>query len=291
LDEYERIFGEREKAILSSLWQLRYLTAKQILRLHFLGNANPTAALRAVHRMMCKLQGYGVAESLERRIGGLRAGSGAFVWTLTESGTVFLQLHDPKYDKRKRAFEPSLNFLGHTLAVAETYIQLTEVCRRNNLELIKTELEPECWRGYKGEDGKPASMKPDMYAVTVNGQYEDCWFIEVDMGTESPNKVLDKCRRYIYYCKTGIEQKHNEVFPLVVWLVYTPNRKAKLQQYIAECREIPEPSKNIFAVIMPHEFETLICGGVEALAEACNDEIAQTNDDSEHKQQKGEKCA
>jgi len=87
----------------------------------------------------------------------------------------------------------------------------------------------------------------------------------VDMNTESPSVVLDKCRRYVHYYRSGIEQKAHGVFPLVVWLAYSENRKAKLRQYIADCREMSEKSKSIFVVIMPDEFETLICGGVESL--------------------------
>jgi len=274
LEELDRIFGELEKTLLRSLRQLRYLTANQIRRLHFTDNASLHAAQRATRRMMSKLQGYGVVESLERRIGGVRAGSNAFVWTLTEAGIHLLHLNDPEYSFRKRGFEPSLNFLNHTLAVAEVYVQLVELCKRKQLELVKTELEPVCWRGYTGEDGKPATMKPDMYAVTDDGKYEDSWFIEVDLATESPHKILNKCRRYVYYCRSGIEQEKHRIFPMVVWLVFSINRKNKLMQYIAECREMSEPSKTLFVVITPDEFETLICNGVDALAKTKGDECA-----------------
>jgi len=261
LEELDRLLAERDKAVLRSLRNCRYLITGQVGRLHFTDSATPTAALRAANRCMIKLRDYGLAESLDRRIGGVRAGSSSYVWTLTESGVNLLHLGDTDYTPRKRTFEPSLNFLRHTLGVSETYLQLTEICRRHQLELVKTELEPSCWRGYKGEDGKPASMKPDMFAVTADGTYEDSWFIEIDMNTESPSVVLEKCRRYVYYCKTGIEQRARGVFPLVVWIVCSENRKNKLQQYLNECRDIPEPSKNIFTVILPDELETLICTG------------------------------
>ena len=275
LEEYDRIFSEQDKSILRSLRKLRYLTANQVQRLHYIDNASLNAAQRATRRVMSKLQGYGVVESLGRRIGGVRAGSNSFVWTLTEAGVHLLHINDPEFSFRKRGFEPSLNFLKHTLAVSEVYIQLKEVCGRYQLKLVKAEMEPECWRGYTGMDGKPATMKPDMFAITDSGEYVDSWFIEVDLATESPSKVLDKCRRYVYYCNSGIEQKAHEVFPLVVWLVYNENRKAKLQQYIADCREMSEASKSIFAVITPDEFEVLISGGVDALTTKRNNQTKQ----------------
>ena len=267
LEELDRILSERDKAILSSLENCRYLITRQIGRLHFTDSANPTAALKAANRAMIKLRDFGMAEALERRIGGARSGSGSYAWTLTESGVFLLHLNDSGYTPRKRAFEPSLHFLKHTLEVSETYVQLTEICKQHDLALVKTDMEPNCWRGYHGNDGKPATMKPDLFAVTANGNYEYSWFFEVDMNTVSPSVVLEKCRRYAVYCKSGIEQKQHGVFPLVVWLAYSENRKNKLKQYIAECSEMPEKIKSIFTVIMPSEFETLILGGVEALNE------------------------
>ncbi|MDR2559146.1 MAG: DNA (cytosine-5-)-methyltransferase [Oscillospiraceae bacterium] len=163
LEELDRILPERDKTILRSLEDCRYLLTGQIARLHFIDRVTPTAALRAANRIMQKLKDFGMVEVLERRIGGTRAGSGSYAWTLTESGVNLLHLNDEEYNPRKRTFEPSLNFLKHTLEVSETYVQLTEICRRNQLELIKTETEPNCWRSYNGEDGKPASMKPDMF--------------------------------------------------------------------------------------------------------------------------------
>ena len=132
--------------------------------------------------------------------------------------------------------------------------------------MIQLELEPTCWRGYTDE-GKSATLKPDLYAVTKNGRFEDSWFIEVDCGTESFNKVLEKCRRYVRYRNTGIEQKKNEVFPLVVWTVESENRRKALRRHIADCREISDSSKDIFIVVLRDELETLVYGGVTALTE------------------------
>jgi hypothetical protein len=258
------ILSERDKAILFSLRQCRYLMTGQIQRLHFTDNATPTAALRAANRVLQKLKDYGVVEFLERRVGGVRAGSSSYIWTLTESGVNLLHLNDEGSAPRKRVFEPSLYFVKHILAIAETYIRLAEICRRHKLELVKAELEPECWRDYT-ENGKSVILKPDMFAVTANGKYEDNWFIEIDMSTESLSKIQEKCRRYAKYRNSGIEQKQRDVFPLVVWLAENVSRKSKLQEYIADCRELSENSKGIFTVILSSEFEPLILGGMEEL--------------------------
>ena len=266
MEELDSILSEQDKAILRSLLQCRYLMTGQIQRLHFTDSVNPSAGLRAANAATAKLKGYGLIEPLKRRIGGVRAGSHSYVWMLTESGFKLLNLINADAIKRRRSFEPSVSFLNHTLGVSEIFVQLKEICEGYQLELIQLELEPTCWRNY-AENGKLMSLKPDLFAVTQNDRFEDIYFIEVDCGTESLNKILEKCRRYVRYRNTGIEQKKNEVFPLVVWLVESKNRKNALRRHIADCREIPEPSKNIFIVILQNELETLIYGGVTALTE------------------------
>jgi hypothetical protein len=261
LEEIARCLSARDMAVLSSIQKCRYITSRQIKRLHFTNNTGKRGATIAANRALAKLHDYKLINSIERRIGGVRAGSGANVWLLSENGLRLLEPGRKENTHRKNNFEPSLNFLQHTLAVAEVYVQLTELCRSNQIELVKAESEPDCWRPYTGEDNKPASMKPDMYAVTINGEYEDSWFIEVDMNTQSPSVVLDKCRRYVRYRNSGIEQKEHGVFPLVVWIVNKESRKDKLKQYIAECRDISENNKALFTVIMPDEFEALIRQG------------------------------
>jgi hypothetical protein len=123
------------------------------------------------------------------------------------------------------------------------------------MELADIELEPVCWRGY-AEDGKNNILKPDMFAVTVLDKYEYFWFIEMDLATESPCTVVDKCKRYACYHTTGKAQKQYGVFPMVVWLVPSAARKASLQKHISESRDLP--FKEMFSVITPDELEGLL---------------------------------
>ena len=124
--------------------------------------------------------------------------------------------------------------------------------------LDKNTFEPDCWRNHQ-EHGRSAVLKPDLFAVTASGEYEDAWFIEMDLNTEAPCAVLEKCRRYVRYYKSGIEQKQSGVFPLVVWIVPSGARKKSLQQNIDECRELA--CKGLFLVITPDELEGLIQKG------------------------------
>ncbi len=255
--------GERDMEIIASVQRYRYLLTSQIQRLHFSDAATNTAALRAASRNLRKLRELGVIDHLSRRIGGVRAGSGAMVWYLTHAGERLIYLRSHALTPTKRFFEPSPFFLAHTLAVADVAVQLTELCRNNRkMELSTVQPEPGCWRTYS-EYGTVLALKPDLFAITLSDDYEDRWFIEVDLNTESPIKVVEKCEKYHRYYRSGLEQKEAEVFPLTVWIVPTTARKERL---LSRIREAFHKQPKLFTVITKDELAHLIqYGGDESM--------------------------
>lgn len=252
--------SERDKSILLLAQKFRYLTTSQIQRLYFRSSSSHSAALRAADRALMKLRDYHLIVSLKRRIGGIRAGSGSYVWSLSPSGVRLLGLMNSSGNttKRQRSFEPSPRFLEHTLAVAEIYVQLNLLQNQHkDLKIQKVEVEPDCWRTYVGINGTAAYLKPDLYLVTVSGEYEDHWFIEIDLDTESPSRVIRKCRQYYRYYLSGKEQQTAGVFPWVVWIVPSESRIRSLQQCLTEEPFIKQ--KDIFAFIMSNKLEKTIC--------------------------------
>jgi hypothetical protein len=258
LEELEPQLCERDRQILLSLHKCRYLTTGQIQRLHFTSSATPLAAIKAANRNLKKLKDYGLVGVLTRRIGGARAGSSAYVWALRPAGFRLLCMNDTNDKPCKRFWEPSPYFLKHTLAVSECYLQFIEICNRHHLELKTVQIEPECWRYYSTSKGKPAVLKPDLFAVTSDGKYMDSWFIEIDLATESYPAVLEKCNRYLYYYQTGTEQQKTGGFPCVLWIVPDERRKSNITKHIAE--EYAKAPK-IFVIITPEELEPLILHG------------------------------
>ena len=260
LEEAAARLSDRDREILTSVQRYRYLLTGQIQRLHFTESATSTAAHRAAARGLKKLKDLGLLSHLARRIGGVRAGSGGLVWYLTHAGERLLYLENHILTPTKRFSEPSPYFLAHTLAVTEIAVQLTELCReQRTLKLTALQPEPECWRTYS-EYGALQSLKPDLFAITVSGQYEDRWFIEVDLDTESPGKIVSKCERYHKYYRSGLEQQASEVFPLTVWIVPSAARKEKL---ITHIKKAFDKQPRLFAVITTDELGTLICQGGE----------------------------
>lgn len=250
--------SERDIEVITSIQRCRYLLTNQLQRLYFSDASTPTAGLRAASRSLKKLRELGLIDHLARRIGGVRAGSGAMVWYLTHAGERLIYLHSRKLTPTKRFFEPSPYFLAHTLAVAEVAVQLTELCQDHcGMELSALQPEPDCWRNYS-ECGSILVLKPDLFAVTLSDRYEDRWFFEIDLDTESPVKVVEKCEKYHRYYRSGLEQKESEVFPLTVWIVPTAERRDRI---IAHLRKAFEKQPKLFAVITKDELAHLIQHG------------------------------
>jgi len=254
LQELQPILSDRDKNILISIQAYRYLTTSQIQRLHVIDAASPSSALRATSRNLKKLKALNLIGNLTRRIGGIYSGSGSSVWHLEAAGEHLLRLLNNKARSHKASFEPSAYFLVHTLSVSECFVRLTEVCRKKGMLLSETQNEPYCWRPYNNA-GKIVSLKPDLFAITICDNYEDRWFFEIDLATESPIKVIEKCHRYLQYYRSGFEQAQYKVFPLVVWIVPDAARKSSVELRIKE-----EFSKqpNIFTVITPDELESMV---------------------------------
>ncbi|MDR0884095.1 MAG: replication-relaxation family protein [Oscillospiraceae bacterium] len=259
VEELNQIIGERDKAVLLSLQKCRYLTTRQIQRLHFT-NLSPTAAIRVASRVLKRLREHGLIGTLKRQIGGVRAGSSGFIWSLTLAGFKLLALDKGDDAGRKRFYEPSAHYVEHTLLVSEAYLQMVEICNQHGMTLAAADPEPMSWRHYTGRQGKKITLRPDLYAVTQGGGYEDRWFMELDRATESTTQVLNQCEQYMRYFQSGAEQKRHGVFPYVLWIVPNDKRKTDLTGKI---RDQHARDPNLFIVITPDELETLVVGGVD----------------------------
>lgn len=260
LEGMAKALGDRDLRILKTLNQHRFLTTRQITTFEFADKPTEIAALRAANRTLAKLSGTRLVAPLERRIGGVRGGSGAFVWSIGTVGARLLQLADAQTEssRRQREIEPSTTFLAHTLAVAEVHLRLRAATRRDNLALRAVQLEPDCWRAYTGTAGGTLRLKPDLAVITESASFEDHWFIEVDMATEPPSRVIRKCEQYQEYLRTGTEQRRLGLFPAVVWIVPSTLRRDTVRQRLSS---EPSISTGLFTVITLDELADLISNG------------------------------
>lgn len=229
--------SERDLAIIRQVADLRLMSARQIQALHFPTSQhdNELAATRARQRVVTRLCRDRLLTALQRRVGGVRAGSAGLVLALGPIGQRVLA----DEGSRRRAYEPTLRFFDHTLATAQLAVDLTLTARRGMVELVSFQAEPESWREFVGVGGGRRVVRPDAFVSLGVGEYVLDWFCEIDRATESLPVVIRKCRLYADYYQSGTEQAKHGVFPRVCWLVPDEKRAERLREAIARDRRLP----------------------------------------------------
>lgn len=247
--------SSRDIAILQSIDTHRFLTSRHLQVLHFADHGSLLAGTRATNRVLRRLAGLRLISHLERRVGGIRAGSASYVWQLASAGTRLLDAD--RGSARHRSREPSLRLLDHTLAVADIHVALFEAAHGGALELVRLEIEPHSWRRFLGTGGEQRLLRPDLAIVTAQGDFEDHWFVEADLGTEHPPTVVRKCQLYEAYRATGAEQDAHGVFPRVLWVVPNDSRANKLTAAICAAKL----DLGLFRVCTTEQLVGIVLGG------------------------------
>ena len=184
------LLSDSDVVVLTSIGGLRLATTGQIERLHFADHATPAAGARAARRTLARLHALRLVARLDRRVGGVRAGSSGFVWSLAPAGQRLVTKAGPAGGAAiRKPWTPSLAFVAHRLGITELAVELAEAERRGTLAVAQFVAEPTCWRSYIGSGGARSWLKPDAHVVMSDGEYEDSWFIEIDQGTESPTAI------------------------------------------------------------------------------------------------------
>lgn len=245
--------SERELEVLRSVERFRFLSARQIEELVFYEHASPLTGARICRRVLERLTRDDLLRRLDRRIGGLHAGSAAYVYRLGPVG--HRVLHEESMPGRLR--EPSEESLVHALEVAQVAVDLRAEERRKEVEIVETEPEPGCWRRFSlGLEGSRL-LKPDLSVVLRCGEYEYHWFVEVDRATHSAASVVRKCDLYQRYWATGIEQDRTGLFPQVLFVTPGARRKSLLERAMYQARRL---HGELFAVCTADEAVAALTG-------------------------------
>jgi len=245
----------RDLAVLARVSDLRFVSGDQLQRLHFASAGSAPANARAARRALLRLVRLGALTRLERRVGGVRAGSGGFVYRLSVLG---LRLAEDQGFRparpRRRSLVPGTLFVAHALAVAELHTGLVEADRAGDIELLRLVAEPACWHSYSW-NGHQAVLKPDSYVELGVRKFIDSYFIEVDRGTEGSSALRAKLRDYLAYEASGVEQRRCGVFPRVLLLVPDEARAGVVWAVI---RRLPVQARRLFAVALFGEVLTTL---------------------------------
>ncbi len=104
------------------------------------------------------------------------------LWIVGPTGNHVLRGNDAVRVRRR---EPSLHFMRHCLAVADCVIAIQGGADDQRYELLSVDTEPSCWRRFMNRSASTETLKPDLSVVTAAGEFEDSWFCEIDLATES----------------------------------------------------------------------------------------------------------
>lgn len=252
VERLRTVISERELDIVRSVDEFRLLSAGQIERLHFAGHASDGTAGRIRRRVLERLIAGRLLQRLDRRIGGIRAGSTGFIYQLAPLGYRLV------YGEAKHSglgAEPGRVFIDHTLAIADLAIAV----QHSGAEVLERQTEPACWRPFlRGLSGR-AVLKPDLFVALGVGQFEYRWFVETDRATSSLTAVTRKCRTYLDYYRSGIEQRAHEIFPRVLWVV--PDRRRLDNVRAAIQRDTALHDSGLFTVAISDEAVPVLSGG------------------------------
>ena len=238
LRELSTQLSDRDNALIQRVSDLRFVSGSQLTRLHFAG-----CPARTAREALLRLTHLGFLERLPRPIGGVRSGSAGFIYRLGPVGQKLAGELGWQSKRRLRSEVPGTLFVRHALQAGELHTLLIEAERSGRLELLALEAEPACWRRYGGQQA--GTLKPDSYVRLGVGEFEDSYFIEVDMGTEGSRALDSKLRQYVEYEASGREQAERGVFPKVLWTVPDTERA----EVIKACVErLPYTAQELFVV-------------------------------------------
>ena len=256
----------RERALVETVARLRLLSHAQLASLLASGDSDisPVSAARSARRILARLTALGVLARLERRVGGVRAGSAGYVYYLGPVGQRLVGYWEGRGLVRGRFRpEPGGRYVRHRLAISELYVQLHGADRDGELDLLAFDAEPDCWRRSVDGFGGSVVLKPDAFVRLGIGAYEERCFVEVDLATESRSVIAAKVRAYLDYFQAGTEQAAHRVFPRVVLLT---NSEARREALVDVVTRLPAEHWALFTVALLDRALDVLSGRVATAA-------------------------
>lgn len=225
-----------DRDIVRSVDRLRLVSGGQLMRLWFAdpqsSSASPSSRARSARRALQRLTSMGMLRRLERRVGGVRAGSDGFIYEVDQAGQRLSAFWRGDGLARTRpAHEPGVQFAEHQLATSEVYVRLAEAAGSDGFEIVGWQSEPAAWRPFLGAMGARQVLKPDAYVVLACGDEELVWFVEVDRGTVSAAALRRQLAAYVAFWQSG--HPGETVMPRVLWLVPNDARAERLTHLTA----------------------------------------------------------
>jgi hypothetical protein len=239
--------SDLDRAIVGLVAQTRLVSGGQLERLFWSGGS-PGSDARQARKVLVRLTRWRLLDRLPRRIGGRRAGSRGFVYSLGPAGVRLLARETGA--RASRLVRPGERYVRHVLSCTELVVRLEEATRRGDLEVIEIQSEPQCWRGFLGPFGARLMLKPDLFVRVGVGVLEDRWMIEVDLATEGRGALVAKFDRYLAHYRSGSEQRDHGIYPRVLWATPDTRRARQVEEALGGAAA---PAKRLVTVCLLDE--------------------------------------
>ena len=246
--------SDRDLDLLKTIARFRIMSGAQLREMFWPEGTAETKA-RLARRTLARLAKRDLLVALPRRVGGVRAGSAGLTFALGVQGHRLLKAPG----RARPPHAPGQYHLQHTLAVADLYVSLVQAARWGLTELLAFDTEPGCWREYPGTYGAIEVLKPDAHVRLAGGEFEDSWFIELDMGTQASITVARKAERYVDCFRAGGLQQTEGVFPRTLWIAPDASRAEIIEAALAR---VPEAT-DLFAVTTSTEACAVLTAGAQ----------------------------
>lgn len=243
-----------DRRVLDTLSTVRIATGAQLHALHW---ADTDTGRRMARHHLAKLTDLRVLARLDRRIGGVRAGSAGFTYALDAIGLRLVDDHiiDRSTKRIRRPSTPGDRYLAHALAITDSFVALNHLERTTDLELLGFQAEPTSWRTFAGPAGRPLTIKPDAFALLADVTWEHRWFLEIDRATEHRPTILKKATEYITYWQSGTEQRVHDLFPRVLWITPNDRRTEAIRSWLGT---LDPACWHLFQVCTESEFSATV---------------------------------
>jgi hypothetical protein len=249
--------SERDLNLIRTVDRFRLLQAEQLRRLYFHEISSTPGSARIARRALARLVEERLLHRLDRRVGGVRAGSSGHIYALSPAGRRLLaHANGHGLASDRGSHEPGGGFVRHTLAIAELYVTLVETERTGRLQLTRFDPEPDCWRTHSTAFSRTV-LRPDAHVELAAGDYEHANFVEIDLASEGRQALQRKLRAYLSYYHSGREQATHGWFPRIAWITTSEARADVIE---AAIRTLPSATRPLFAVALRGQAVDLLLG-------------------------------
>ncbi len=236
------VLTERDKRIVLAVYENRYMSRDQIIRVFFRTKS-------VANERLMKLYQH---EYLDRLFKPVSFGYTQAVYSLDKRGAEIvskeLGIYKEALSWKKRNVKVEFLFLEHTLAISEFWVCLELAAKeRKEIEILFWKRQGEALKDKVSDPDRKQKylpVTPDAFFGILSPKGKSYFFLEVDLGTQSLKRFKKKIIAYRQYWKSG---KYQEKYGFKSFRVLTITTSEKrLKNLIVAARDCGAKSMFLF---------------------------------------------